>query len=66
MVGSFLAVLVMAMLYEGLKVFRELVQQRKVKLYAIQIWNIVCGCKFNKTTEISSPPAYGTLEKKSM
>ena len=66
MIGSFIAVFVMAMLYEGLKIFRELVQQRKVKFYAIQIWNIVCGCKFNKTTEILSSPAYGTMEKKSM
>lgn len=70
MVGSCIAIFLMAVLYEGLKVFREIVQQRKVKFYAKQlwngfcsIWNRACNCKFKKTTEISSSPAYGTNEK---
>ena len=56
MIGSCIAIFLMAVLYEGLKVFREIVQRRKVKFYAKKLWN-------GKTTKISSSPAYRTDEK---
>ena len=62
LIGSFIAIFVMAMLYEGLKIFREVIHQKKAKIYGKRI-NVIHYEKVSPNDDIAPPPSYGTIER---
>ena len=66
MIGSFIAIFVMAMLYEGLKVFREVIQQKKGNIcsFTKRIGNSVHYEKVTSSIDHLPKSNYGTFERK--
>ena len=65
LIGSFVAIFVMALLYEGLKVLREVIQQNKGKFCVRRIGTTIRYQKISSQTDLAAP-SYGTIQKKMM
>ena len=64
MVGSFIAIFVMAMLYEGLKVFREVLQQKRGKICSKQIENSIHYERLSSSIDEVPTIQYGAAVRK--
>ena len=66
MIGSFIAIFAMAILYEGLKVLREVIQQKKGNICSCtkKIRNSVRYEKLSSSIEQLASLNYGTIERK--
>lgn len=61
MVGSFIAIFVMAMLYEGLKVFREVLQQKRPNICAMRRRSMIRAEKVTSHSDLTKPTKYGAI-----